>query len=58
MPLGARVASFRKEQDITQVHMTDLLKVSQQTITAYEVGRRRSRVSSHRFSIPWLSGPC
>jgi transcriptional regulator with XRE-family HTH domain len=44
--LGARIAALRKEQSITQVQMAELLKVSQQTITAYEVGRRRMPVSS------------
>jgi transcriptional regulator with XRE-family HTH domain len=44
--MGARIASLRKEQGITQMQMADLLKVSQQTITAYEVGRRRMPVSS------------
>jgi DNA-binding XRE family transcriptional regulator len=44
--LGARIAGLRKEQDITQVQMAELLKVSQQTINAYEVGRRGMPVSS------------
>ena len=44
--LGARIAALRKEQSITQVQLAELLKVSQQTITAYEVGRRRMPVSS------------
>ena len=44
--LGARIAALRKEQSITQVQLAQLLKVSQQTITAYEVGRRRMPVSS------------
>jgi transcriptional regulator with XRE-family HTH domain len=44
--LGARIAALRKEQGITQVQMAQLLKVSQQTITAYEAGRRRMPVSS------------
>ena len=44
--LGARIAALRKEQNITQVQLAELLKVSQQTITAYEVGRRRMPVSS------------
>ncbi len=46
MQLGARIASLRKEQSITQVQLAELLKVSQQTINAYEVGRRRMPVSS------------
>jgi transcriptional regulator with XRE-family HTH domain len=44
--LGARIASLRKEQNITQVQLAGLLKVSQQTVNAYEVGRRRMPVSS------------
>jgi transcriptional regulator with XRE-family HTH domain len=44
--LGARVAALRKDQGITQVQMAALLNVSQQTITAYEAGRRRMPVSS------------
>jgi transcriptional regulator with XRE-family HTH domain len=44
--LGNRIAQLRKEQDITQVELAELLGVSQQTITAYEVGRRRIQVSA------------
>lgn len=44
--LGARIATLRKEQGITQVQLAQLLGVSQQTITAYEVGRRRIQVST------------
>jgi transcriptional regulator with XRE-family HTH domain len=44
--LGARIAHLRKEQSITQVQLAEVLGVSQQTITAYEVGRRRIQVSS------------
>ncbi|MGH8228506.1 MAG: helix-turn-helix domain-containing protein [Steroidobacteraceae bacterium] len=44
--LGARMARLRKEQDITQVQMAEWLGVSQQTINAYEVGRRRIQVSA------------
>lgn len=44
--LGARIAHLRKEEDITQVQLAELLGTSQQTITAYEVGRRRVPVSS------------
>lgn len=44
--LGARIAHLRKEQGITQVQLAELLGVSQQTITAYEVGRRRIQVSA------------
>jgi len=44
--LGARIAHLRKEQGITQVQLAEVLGVSQQTVTAYEVGRRRIQVSS------------
>jgi transcriptional regulator with XRE-family HTH domain len=44
--LGARIAHLRKEQGITQVQLAESLGVSQQTITAYEVGRRRIQVST------------
>ncbi len=44
--LGSRIAQLRKEQGITQVQLADTLGVSQQTITAYEVGRRRIQVSA------------
>jgi len=37
---------LRKEQGITQVQLAESLGVSQQTITAYEVGRRRIQVST------------
>jgi transcriptional regulator with XRE-family HTH domain len=44
--LGARIAHLRKEQGVTQVQLAETLGVSQQTITAYEVGRRRIQVST------------
>jgi transcriptional regulator with XRE-family HTH domain len=44
--LGARIARLRKDQAITQVQLAELLGTSQQTITAYESGRRRVPVSS------------
>jgi len=44
--LGARIATLRKEQGITQVQLAETLGVSQQTVTAYEVGRRRIQVSA------------
>jgi transcriptional regulator with XRE-family HTH domain len=53
--LGAQFVSLRNEQGITQVQVTELFKVSQQTINAYEVGRQRMPVSSlrgHR-TLPW-----
>lgn len=44
--LGERIAKLRKDQGITQVQLAERLGVSQQTITAYEVGRRRVQVSA------------
>jgi transcriptional regulator with XRE-family HTH domain len=44
--LGARIAEVRKAQGITQAQLAEVLSVSQQTINAYEVGRRRMPVSS------------
>lgn len=47
--LGARIAERRKAQAITQVQLAEALGVSQQTVTAYESGRRRMPVSSLPF---------
>jgi transcriptional regulator with XRE-family HTH domain len=44
--LGERIATLRKEHDITQVQLAEVLGVSQQTVQAYEVGRRRIPVSA------------
>jgi transcriptional regulator with XRE-family HTH domain len=44
--LGERIASMRKARNITQVQLAEALGVSQQTIQAYEVGRRRIPVSA------------
>ncbi|WP_413214759.1 helix-turn-helix domain-containing protein [Paraburkholderia kururiensis] len=44
--LGERMTQFRKARGITQVQMAEALGVSQQTIQAYEVGRRRIQVST------------
>jgi len=46
--LGDRVAQLRKARNITQVQLAESLGVSQQTIQAYEVGRRRVPVSTLR----------
>ncbi len=43
--LGLRVAALRKECDLTQQQLADLLGVSQQMVASYEVGRRRVPVS-------------
>jgi len=44
--LGERITKLRKAHGITQVQLADILGVSQQTIQAYEVGRRRIQVSA------------
>lgn len=44
--LGMRITHLRKEHGITQVQLAETLGVSQQTITAYETGRRRIQVSA------------
>ena len=44
--IGARIAQLRKAQGITQVQLAQWLGVSQQTVNAYEVGRRRMPVST------------
>lgn len=44
--LGARINRLRKDQGITQVQLAEQLGVSQQTITAYESGRRRVPISN------------
>jgi len=47
--LGERVAQLRKARSITQVQLAESLGVSQQTVQAYEVGRRRIPVSTLRL---------
>ena len=44
--LGERIASRRREQAITQAQLAEALGISQQTVLAYEVGRRRIPVSA------------
>lgn len=43
--LGARIATLRKEQNMTQAQFADLLDLTQQMVASYEVGRRRVPVS-------------
>ena len=43
--LGERITRLRKEQGITQVQLAEQLGVSQQTVTAYESGKRRVPIS-------------
>jgi transcriptional regulator with XRE-family HTH domain len=44
--LGERIASLRRANNITQVQLAEALRVSQQTLQSYEVGRRRLPVSA------------
>ena len=53
--LGERVAQLRKARGITQVQLAEALGVSQQTVQAYEVGRRRIPVSTLRLLGKTLS---
>jgi transcriptional regulator with XRE-family HTH domain len=43
--LGARIATLRKEQNMTQAQFADLLDLTQQMVASYEVGRRCVPVS-------------
>ena len=43
--LGSRIAHLRKELELTQVQLAELLGISQQMVASYEVGRRRIPVS-------------
>jgi transcriptional regulator with XRE-family HTH domain len=47
--LGERVTQLRKTRNITQVQLAEVLGVSQQTVQAYEVGRRRLPVTTLRL---------
>ena len=44
--LGERIATLRRAYNITQTQLANALGVSQQTVQAYEVGRRRIPVSA------------
>ena len=52
--LGERMAQLRKARNITQVQLAESLGVSQQTVQAYEVGRRRVPVSTLRLLAKML----
>ena len=39
--LGRKVAALRKQQDITQVQLSEILGISQQLVAAYETGQRK-----------------
>ncbi len=44
--LGKRVAALRKETNITQVQLAQMLEVSQQMVAAYEAGTRKIPAST------------
>lgn len=44
--LGEHIAQLRKAHGVTQAQLGDAMGVSQQTVQAYEVGRRRVPVSA------------
>lgn len=44
--MGARIAQLRKDSSITQVQLAQVMEVSQQTVTSWEVGRRGVPVSA------------
>ena len=44
--MGARIAQLRKEQSLTQQQLADELRLSQQIVASYEIGRRRIPVST------------
>ncbi len=55
--LGQRIASYRKEINMTQVQLAKMLEVSQQVIAAYEAGRRKLPASllpvlAKLFAVP------
>jgi len=43
--LGLRIAGLRKDLELTQQQLAELLGVSQQMVASYEVGRRRVPIS-------------
>ena len=51
--LGKRIAALRKEIDLTQVQLAEILDISQQHMAAIEAGRRKATAS--HYSTCWLS---
>ena len=49
--LGKRIAALRKEIDLTQVQLAEILDISQQHMAAIEAGRRKATAST----IPLLA---
>jgi predicted transcriptional regulator len=55
--LGQRMAKYRKDINMTQVQLANMLEVSQQVIAAYEAGRRKLPASllpvlAKLFAVP------
>ncbi|MFO0387861.1 MAG: helix-turn-helix domain-containing protein [bacterium] len=55
--LGSRLAQLRKELELTQVQLAQMLDISQQMVASYEVGRRRIPVSMLPFLAQALKVP-
>lgn len=55
--LGARIATARRNADLTQVQLADALGISQPQLASYEVGRRRVPVSMLPRLAKLLSTP-
>lgn len=55
--LGARIATARRDADLTQVQLADALGISQPQLASYEVGRRRVPVSMLPRLAKLLSTP-
>ncbi|MFO0089646.1 MAG: helix-turn-helix transcriptional regulator [bacterium] len=55
--MGERIAQLRKERNITQTQLAEVLGVSQQTVHAYEAGSRRIPVSALPAVAQMLSVP-
>jgi transcriptional regulator with XRE-family HTH domain len=47
--MGERIASLRKERNLTQTQLAEALGVTQQTVQAYEAGSRASRCQRCRW---------
>lgn len=54
---GERITSLRKVHGITQAQLAEALGVSQQTVQAYEMGRRRIPVSAMPIVARTLAVP-
>lgn len=55
--LGVRIAELRKEAGMTQAQLSEVLKISQQMVGAYEIGSRKIPASmlpvlAQLFAVP------